>query len=65
MIETLQFVHEIGSFPEVLFKNYVLRNFSKLIDKYKKQSSKYLPKKKKFLKILQSSQEKICAAVSF
>ena len=56
--ETLQFVHEIGSFPEVLFKKCVLRNFSKLIDKYKKQSSKYLPKKKKFLKFCKVHRKK-------
>ena len=58
VIETLQFVHEIGSFPEVLFKKCVLRNFSKLIDKCKKQSSKYLPKKKKFLKFCKVHRKK-------
>ena len=33
------FLHDISSFPAVLFKVDVLENFSKLTDKNKKQSS--------------------------
>ena len=39
MVEILQFVHEISSFPEVLYKGGDLKNFSKFTDKHKKQSS--------------------------
>ena len=35
----LQLVHEISSFSEVLHKRDVLKNFSKLTDKLKMQSS--------------------------
>ena len=38
MVEILQFVHEISSFPEVLYKTGDLNNFSKSTDKRKKQS---------------------------
>ena len=36
--EILQLVHEISSFPEVLYKRGDLKNFSKFTDKRKKQS---------------------------
>ena len=39
VLEILQFVHEISSFPEVIYKRGVLKNFSKFSDKQKKQSS--------------------------
>ena len=39
LVEILQLVHEISSFPEVLCKRGVLKNFSKYTDKRKKQSS--------------------------
>ena len=39
MVEILQLVHEISSFPEVLYKRGVLKNFSKLTLKHKNQSS--------------------------
>ena len=40
MVEILQLVHEISSFPEVLYKRYVLKNLSKFTEKkHKKQSS--------------------------
>ena len=38
MVEILQSVHEISSFPEVLYKTGDLSNFSKFTDKRKKQS---------------------------
>ena len=39
VVEILQLVHEINSFPEVLYKRGGLENFSKFTDKYKRQSS--------------------------
>ena len=39
MVEILELVHEISSFPEVLHKRDALKNFSKHSDKHKKQSS--------------------------
>ena len=40
VVETVQHVHEISSFPQVLYKEGVLKNFSKFTDKHKKQSSR-------------------------
>ena len=39
VVEFQQFVNEISSFPEVLFKRGDLKNFLKFADKHKKQSS--------------------------
>ena len=39
LVEILQLVHEISSSSEVLYKRNVLKNFLKLTDKLKKQSS--------------------------
>ena len=39
MIDILQAGHEISSFPEVLYKRGIMKSFTKLKDKYKKQSS--------------------------
>ena len=39
LVEILQLVHEISSFQEVFYEKGVLKNFSKLTDKHKKQSS--------------------------
>ena len=39
LIEMLQFVHEISSFQEVLYKGGVLKSFSKFIAKHKNWSS--------------------------
>ena len=63
LLEILQLVHEIRSFPEVLYKRGVLKNFSKFTDKHKKQSSEVFSQKM-FLKILQNLQENIFAGVS-
>ena len=38
LVEILQLVHEIGSFSEVLYKRYILKNFLKFTNKLKKQS---------------------------
>ena len=42
MVEILQLVHKISSFPDVLYKRGYLKNFSKFTDNYKKQSSGYV-----------------------
>ena len=57
LVEILQLVHEISSFPEVFYEKGVLKNFSKLTDKNKKQSFGGVPSKdvKMFLKLLQNS----------
>ena len=66
VVEILQLVHEISSFPEVLYKRGILKNFTKLTDKHNKQSPGcVLSKEKMFLKILQNSQKNIFAGVSF
>ena len=39
VVEIAQLVNEVSSFPEVLYKRCDLKNFSKFIDKHKKQSS--------------------------
>ena len=39
MLEILQLVHEINSFPEVFYERGALKNFSKFSDKHKKLSS--------------------------
>ena len=38
MVEILQLVHEISSFPEVMYKRGDLENFSRFTDKHRKQS---------------------------
>ena len=38
MVEILQLVHEISSFPEVLYKRGDLKNFLRFTDKHKTQS---------------------------
>ena len=62
MVEILQVVHEVSSFPEVPYKRSVLKNFSKFTDKHKKQSSGDVLSKD-FLKILQNSQKNIFGGV--
>ena len=55
-----------SSFPEVLYKWSVLKNFSKFRDKDNKQSYRgALSKEKIFLKILQNSHKNIFVGVSF
>ena len=50
----------------MLYERRVLKNFSKLTDKHKKQSSGgVLSKEKMLLKILQNSQKNIYSGVSF
>ena len=64
LVEILQPVHEISSFPEVLYKRIVLQNFSKFTDKHTKQSSGDVLSNM-FLKSLQNSQENIFSGVFF
>ena len=56
-----------SSFPEEPYKRSVLKNFSKFIDKHKKQpSGGVLPKEKMFLKILEKFTGKNpCQSLSF
>ena len=61
----MQLVHEISTFPEMLYERGVLKNFSKFKDKHKKLSSREMFCRKIFLKILQNSQKIILARVSF
>ena len=44
LVEFLQLVHEITSFPEMLYKRGILKNLSKLIDKHEKQPRGVLSK---------------------
>ena len=39
LVGILQLVHEMSSFPEVLYKRGVLKNFSKFSDKHEEQLS--------------------------
>ena len=60
VVEIRQLVNEISSFLEVVYKRGDLKDFSKFTDKHKKVFCQ-----KKFLKVLQNSQIKIFAGVSF
>ena len=62
--EILQLVHEISSFPEVLYKIGDLKNFSKL-QVNTRSSHPEVFCKKMFLKILQISQKNVFAGVPF
>ena len=63
LAKILQLLHEISSFPEVLYNRGALTNFSKFTDELKKQSSGGVLSKD--LKILQNSQNNIYARISF
>ena len=56
LVEILQLAYEISSFWEVFFKKGVLKNFSKVTAKHKKQPSR---------SVSQNSQKKIFAGVFF
>ena len=58
LVGILQLVHEMSSFPEVLYKRGVLKNFSKFSDKHKEQSSVEVFCQKMFLKIFVKPTEK-------
>ena len=63
LAKILQLLHEISSFPEVLYNRGALTNFSKFTDELKKQSSGGVLSKD--LKILQNSQNNIYPRISF
>ena len=67
LVEILQLVHEISSFPEVLYKRSVLKNFSKFTNKHKEKSSGgILSKEKMFLKIFTKFTENhLCRSLLF
>ena len=64
VVEILQLVRETSSFPEVLYKRGVLKNFSKFSDKHKRQSSGGVLSKD-VLKSFAKFTKKIFAGVSF
>ena len=64
MVEILQLVHEISSFPEVLYKKGVLKNFSRFADKHKKQHTEVFCHKM-FLKTLQNSEKNVFSGDAF
>ena len=64
VFEILQLVHEISSFPEVLYKIGDLKNFSK-VQVNTRSSDPEVFCKKVFLKILQNSQKNAFAGVPF
>ena len=64
VVEILQLVHEISSFPEVLYKIGDLKNFSKL-QVNTRSSHPEVFCKKMFLKILQISQKNVFVGVPF
>ena len=64
MVEILQLIHEISSFPELLYKIGDLKNFLKL-QVNTKSSHPEVFCKKMFLKILQISQKNVFAGVPF
>ena len=63
LVEILQLVHETSSFPEVLYKRSVLKNFSKFPDKHKKQSSGGLLSKDVLKNIANFTEEHLCQSL--
>ena len=64
LVEILPLVHEISSFSEVPYKRDALRNFSKFLDKLKKQSSGSALSKDVLRNVAKFS-ENIFAGISF
>ena len=65
MVEILQFVHEISSFPEVLYKGGDLKNFSKFTDKHKKQSSGGVLSKRVLKNFAKFTDKHLCRSLLF
>ena len=67
VVEILQLVHEISSFPEVLYKIGDLKNLqvNSKLQVNTRTSHREVFCKKMFLKVLQNSQKKVFAGVSF
>ena len=67
MVEILQLLHEISSFPEVLDKRSVLKNFSKFTNKHKKQSpGGVLSKEEDILKMFAKlTKKQLCRSLFF
>ena len=64
MVEILQLVHKTSSFPEVLYKRSVLKNFSKFTDKLKNQPFRDVPWKDNLKNFAKFIQKNIFAGVS-
>ena len=59
MVEILQFLHEVTTFLEVLYKRSVMKNFSKFTDKHKKQS-KGVQRKDVFKNFAKFTEKNLC-----
>ena len=65
VVEILQLVHEISSFPEVLHKRGALKNFSKFTDKHKKQSSGGVLSKDVLKNFAKFTDKRLCRSLFF
>ena len=65
MVETLQLIHEISSFAEVLYKRGDLDNFPKFRDKHKKQSSRGVLSKDVLKNCAKFTEESFCQSLFF
>ena len=63
--EILQLEQEISSFPEVLYKRRVLKNFSSFTEKYKNQSSGGILSKYILKNFAKFTEKHICRCLFF
>ena len=63
LIEILQLVHKISSFPEALYKWGVLNKFSEFTDKHKKQSSASVLSKDVLKEIAKLTEKHLCRSL--
>ena len=61
----LQLLHEISSFPEVLYKRDILKNFSKFTEKHKKQPSGGVLSKDVFKNFAKFTEKHLCRSLLF
>ena len=65
VVEILQLVRETSSFPEVLYKRGVLKNFSKFSDKHKEQSSGGVLSKDVVKNSVKFTEKQLCQSLLF
>ena len=65
LVEILQLVYEISSFPEVLYKTGVLKNFPIFTDKHKNQPSEGVPSKDVLKNFSQFTEKYFCRRLLF
>ena len=65
VLEILLLVHEISSFPDVLYKRGVPENFSKFTDKHKKLSSEDVLSKDVLKIFARFSDKHLCRSLFF